>query len=133
MLGFGPALPGSRQLFPGTFCCSACLPLPGKYSQQNAAPSLSFRHGRSNLEASVNQTGKHSKERARRLPQQARKLSAPPAPLACTSFSREVCLRGVQASLLRAAPFADAYHCCGFSSRGREFDVCPFQVFLREL
>lgn len=101
VLAFGPALPGSRHLFPGTFCCSACLPLPGKYSQQNAAPSLSFRHGRSNLEASVNQTGKHSKERARRLPRQAQKLSAPPAPLACTSFSREVCLRGVQASLQR--------------------------------
>lgn len=101
VLAFGPTLPGCGQLFPGTFCCFACLPLPGKHSQQNEAPLLSFRHSRSNLEASVNQTGKHSEKQAHRLPQQARKLSAAPAPLVRASFSREACLRGVQASLQR--------------------------------
>lgn len=97
----------TSRLFAGTFLCTACLPLPGKFSQQNYAPSLSFRHSRSDLEANVNQTGKHGKERARRppeLPQQARKLVSPtatPEPLACAFFNGEVCLRGVQASLQR--------------------------------
>lgn len=100
----GLALPGSSL---ARFSAPHASPLPGKFSQQNYAPSLSFRHSRSDLEANVNQTGKHGKERARRppeLPQQARKLVSPtatPEPLACAFFNREVCLRGVQASLQR--------------------------------
>jgi len=97
----------TSRLFAGTFLGTARLLLPGKFSQRNYAPSLFFRHSRSDWEANVNQTGEHWKERARRpprLPQQAPTLLSPaatPAPLACAFFSGEVCLRGVQASLQR--------------------------------
>lgn len=66
----------TSRLFAGTVLRAAWLPLPGKCLPQNSAPSLFFRHSRSDSEANVNQGGEHGKERARRLPQlprQARK------------------------------------------------------------
>lgn len=54
----------TSRLWAGTALCTACLPLPGKFSQQNQAPLLSFRHSCRDPGAGVSRRGERGKERA---------------------------------------------------------------------
>lgn len=97
----------TSRLPAGTSLCTACLPLPAKFSQQNQAPLLFFRHSCCDLDASVNHRGKHRTERAPAAAgaastgRRAHLSNGSPSTSGMRSSQQGSLLCGVQASLQR--------------------------------